>query len=69
MELEKELPFRLQARLQKTLKGVALINGHDEVERSDYKEFHGLFYFMNMDFKTLEDRFRTASGKRLITAN
>lgn len=50
-ELEKELPFRNQMRLQKFLKTIAFLNGHRIVEWTDYLEFKNLFRFMNLKFR------------------
>jgi hypothetical protein len=53
--LERELPFRTQMRLQKFLKGLALLNGRTEVKANDVLEFQHLFEYMNCNFSELKD--------------
>lgn len=53
-ELERELPFRTQIRLQKFLKALALVNGRKKVTPFELKEFEHLFEFMNLRFNILK---------------
>jgi hypothetical protein len=65
-ELERELPFRTQMRLQKFLKAMALVNGRSKVTSFEIREFKLLFNFMNLRFIDLADNAQKRSDRHCL---